>query len=107
MRKTGQSGRFWWAVAVVAAAALALAGAPALATTSQPGSDAAGAYSPLPTYQAHDYARGQAMDILPAGENGLVNLPPAQALRAHREAPGQQPGRARARTPAWCSGPRR
>jgi acyl-homoserine lactone acylase PvdQ len=74
MRKSGQSRRFWSAVAVTAAAALALAGSPALATTSQPARDAAGAYSPPPTYQARDYARGQAMDILPAGENGLVNL---------------------------------
>ena len=74
MRKSGQSRRFWSAVAVTAAAALALAGSPALATTSQPARDAAGAYSPPPTYQAHDYAHGQAMDILPAGENGLVNL---------------------------------
>jgi acyl-homoserine lactone acylase PvdQ len=70
MQPTGQNGRFWSAVAVTAAAALTLAGSPALATTSHSGDG----YSPPPTYQAHDYAHGQAMDILPAGENGLVNL---------------------------------
>ena len=32
-----------------------------------------GGFSLQPTYRANDYAGGQAMYILPAGENGLVN----------------------------------
>lgn len=40
---------------------------------------AAGWSPPPPTYQAGDYAGGQAMSILPAGENGLVNA--AQVLQ--------------------------
>src|SRR6185437_2915112 len=95
MHKTGQStrgrgARFWSIVAVAAAAALTLAGSPALATTSHPISRLASggrAYSPPPTYRAHDYAGGQAMDILPAGENGLVNL--AQLKKFERT--GQRP----------------
>ncbi|MBV8234318.1 MAG: penicillin acylase family protein, partial [Acidimicrobiia bacterium] len=35
---------------------------------------------PPPTYQANDYAQGQALSILPAGENGLVNVPQALAF---------------------------
>ncbi|MBV8297152.1 MAG: penicillin acylase family protein, partial [Acidimicrobiia bacterium] len=35
---------------------------------------------PPPTYQANDYAQGQALSILPAGENGLVNIPQALAF---------------------------
>ena len=60
-------GRVWLPVTTVVAVALSLAAPPALAT-------AAGGYSPRPTYRADDFAAGQAMDILPAGENGLVNL---------------------------------
>src|SRR5262249_5022831 len=42
-------------------------GSPAVAATGSAG------YSPRALYRAGDYARGQAMFILPAGENGLVN----------------------------------
>ncbi|MBV9410452.1 MAG: penicillin acylase family protein, partial [Acidimicrobiia bacterium] len=35
---------------------------------------------PQPTYRAGDYAQGQALSILPAGENGLVNAPQALAF---------------------------
>jgi acyl-homoserine lactone acylase PvdQ len=59
-------GRIWLIVTTVAAVALTAATAPAL------GSTGAGGFSLLPTYQANDYAGGQAMYILPAGENGLV-----------------------------------
>src|SRR5262249_44561675 len=45
-------------------------GSPAVAATGSAG------YSPRALYRAGDYARGQAMFILPAGGNGLVN--PAQ-----------------------------
>jgi acyl-homoserine lactone acylase PvdQ len=86
----GRSRRFWSAAAVVTAAALTLAGSPALASSghSTSGHSADGdSYSPPPTYRANDYARGQAMDILPAGENGLVNL--AQLKRFERT--GQRP----------------
>jgi acyl-homoserine lactone acylase PvdQ len=59
----------WWAVAATATAiAVTVAGGPALGATGP------GGFSPQPTYRAKDYAHGQAMDILPAGENGLVNL---------------------------------
>ena len=61
-------GRLWWPVTTAVAIALSLTAPPALAA---PG---AGGYSPQPTYRADDFAAGQAMDILPAGENGLVNL---------------------------------
>lgn len=40
---------------------------------------AAGAAAPSHAYRADDYADGQAMSILPAGENGLVNV--TDALR--------------------------
>jgi len=63
MRKLG---RFWWIAGTAAAVVVSTAGSPALAAGK-------GGYSPRPVYQANDYARGQAMDILPAGENGLVN----------------------------------
>jgi acyl-homoserine lactone acylase PvdQ len=33
-----------------------------------------GGFSPPPTYRANDFAQGQARDILPAGENGLVTI---------------------------------
>jgi acyl-homoserine lactone acylase PvdQ len=74
-------GRLWWPVTTVVALALSLAAPPALAT---PGADG---YSPRPTYRADDFAAGQAMDILPAGENGLVNV--AQLKRFEKS--GQRP----------------
>jgi acyl-homoserine lactone acylase PvdQ len=73
-------GRVWLPVTTVVAVALSLAAPPALAT-------AAGGYSPRPTYRADDFAAGQAMDILPAGQNGLVNL--AQYQRFQKT--GQRP----------------
>jgi acyl-homoserine lactone acylase PvdQ len=81
MRKSGRNGHLWLAVAGVAAVTISVAGAPAL------GSAGPGGYSPQPTYRADDYADGQAMDILPAGENGLVTL--AQFLKF--KATGQRP----------------
>src|SRR6476661_1870534 len=39
------------------------------------------------TYRAHDYAGGQAMSVLPPGENGLVTADQAAAF----EATGQRP----------------
>jgi acyl-homoserine lactone acylase PvdQ len=62
----------------VVSAALIAAGSPA------PGN---GGFSPPPTYQAGDFAHGQARYILPPGENGLVNL--AQFQRFERT--GQRP----------------
>src|SRR6516162_8260002 len=59
--------RFGWTVAIGLAITVTTAGAPALGATGP------GGFSPRPTYQANDYAHGQAMFILPAGENGLVN----------------------------------
>jgi len=64
MRKVG---RFWWVAAIAGAVAISTAGAPAAAASGPAG------YSPRPVYRADDFARGQAMFILPAGENGLVN----------------------------------
>src|SRR5260370_41811682 len=46
-------------------------------TTASPsalGATGPGGFSLQPTYRADDFAGGQAMYILPAGENGLVNL---------------------------------
>jgi acyl-homoserine lactone acylase PvdQ len=60
-------GRLWLTVATAATVALSAASAPALGATGGDG------FSLSPTYQANDYADGQAMYILPAGENGLVN----------------------------------
>src|SRR5579862_5194791 len=61
---------------VLAAAALLVA-----ATSALPGviGSAYSATLPQPTYRANDYADGQAMSILPPGENGLVNA--VQALQ--------------------------
>jgi hypothetical protein len=59
--------RVWWIVTTVAALALTTAAAPAL------GAAGPGGFSPQPAYRANDQAAGQAMYILPAGENGLVN----------------------------------
>src|SRR5579862_6488146 len=61
-------GRLWFTVTTTSTVL-------ALIATSGPacGSASSGGFSLLPTYRANDYAGGQAMDILPAGENGLVN----------------------------------
>ena len=42
----------------------------------------ASAQQPAPTYRAGDYADGQAMSILPPGENGLANAPQAAQFEA-------------------------
>ncbi|MBV9039397.1 MAG: penicillin acylase family protein [Acidimicrobiia bacterium] len=42
---------------------------------------------PPPTYQAGDYAQGNALSILPAGENGLVNAAQALAFEANGTRP--------------------
>jgi acyl-homoserine lactone acylase PvdQ len=60
-------GRLRLTVTITAVLALIAASGPALGATG------GGGFSLLPTYRADDYAGGQAMDILPAGENGLVN----------------------------------
>jgi acyl-homoserine lactone acylase PvdQ len=78
MRKLGRS---WWIAAMAGAVALGTAGAPAVAATGP------GGFSLRPVYQADDFAHGQAMFILPAGENGLVNA----AQLAKFEATGQRP----------------
>src|SRR5215475_1592946 len=67
LRAMCKVGRFWWVAATAGAVAISTAGSPAVAASSSAG------YSPRPVYRAGDYARGQAMFILPAGENGLVN----------------------------------
>jgi len=54
-------------VAALVAIAFGAAGPSALGSTGNAG------FSLQPTYRANDYANGQAMYILPAGENGLVN----------------------------------
>jgi len=64
MRKLG---RFWWIAGIAMAVALSTAAAPAVAANGP------GGFSLRPVYQANDFARGQALFILPAGENGLVN----------------------------------
>lgn len=61
MRSGGRTGLV--AMAATLAVAAVAAGAPAGATDSGPGK-----------YRAHDYADGQAMYVLPPGENGLVNV---------------------------------
>jgi acyl-homoserine lactone acylase PvdQ len=66
MRAMRALGRLWWPVTTAVAIAFSLTAPPALAAP-------ASGYSPPPTYRADDFAAGQAMDILPAGENGLVN----------------------------------
>jgi acyl-homoserine lactone acylase PvdQ len=73
--------RFGWAVPALVAIAVTAAAAPAL------GSSRTGGFSLQPTYQLNDYAHGQAMDILPAGENGLVNAKQFQRF----EKTGQRP----------------
>ena len=67
LRALCKMGRFWWVAATAGAVAISATGSPAVAATGTAG------YSPRPVYRAGDFARGQAMFILPAGENGLVN----------------------------------
>jgi acyl-homoserine lactone acylase PvdQ len=73
--------RFGWTVAIGLAIVVTAASAPALGATGT------GGFSLQPTYQAKDYAHGQAMFILPAGENGLVNA----TQLAKFEKTGQRP----------------
>ena len=61
------SRRSAFTVSVAAVAAAALAGTAHAASTSATS-------APSTAYRANDYAGGQAMSILPPGENGLVNL---------------------------------
>ena len=81
MRAMLKGRRFRWTVAIGVAIAITAAGAPALGATGP------GGLSPRPTYQANDYAHGRAMNILPAGENGLVNA--AQLVKFEKN--GQRP----------------
>ena len=81
LRAMCKVGRIWWVAAAAAAVAASTAGAPALAATGP------GGFSLRPVYRANDFARGQALDILPAGENGLVNA----AQLTQFEATGQRP----------------
>jgi acyl-homoserine lactone acylase PvdQ len=60
--------RFWWVITAAVAVTVSVTATPALGTTRS------GGFSLRPTYRADDYADGQAKYILPAGENGLVNL---------------------------------
>jgi acyl-homoserine lactone acylase PvdQ len=79
-------GRVWCGVTIVAAGALIAAGSPALGAAH-----GGGEYSPPPTYRAHDYAHGQAMYILPAGENGLVTLAQFERYqKTHKRPPHSQ-----------------
>jgi acyl-homoserine lactone acylase PvdQ len=73
--------RFWLAITAAVAVTVSLTATPALGTTRSGGS------SLQPTYRADDYADGQAMYILPAGENGLVN----EAQFDQYEKTGQRP----------------
>jgi acyl-homoserine lactone acylase PvdQ len=72
-----------WAVISIGLA-LALVGTPIMAARSAATDPAA---LPPPTYQAGDFAQGQALSILPAGENGLVNAPQALAFEANGARP--------------------
>jgi len=71
--------RSWWLSALAVAVTLVAVSSPAAAGPA--------GFSPRPVYRAGDFARGQAMFILPAGENGLVNA----AQLAKFEATGQRP----------------
>src|SRR5215471_10218044 len=81
MRAMLKGRRFRWTVVIGVAIVITAAGAPALGATGP------GGLSPRPTYQANDYAHGRAMNILPAGENGLVNA--AQLVKFEKN--GQRP----------------
>jgi acyl-homoserine lactone acylase PvdQ len=59
--------------------------ASAMATTG-----AGAAAAPSTAYRAHDYADGQAMSVLPPGENGLVNAADAVAAQAGVRPAGSQ-----------------
>ncbi|MGI8761322.1 MAG: penicillin acylase family protein [Jatrophihabitantaceae bacterium] len=69
-------------LAVVALTSVALLAAPGA-------SGASGAPTPAPAggYRVNDYADGQAMSILPPGENGLVNAPEAAAFKLNGTRP--------------------
>src|SRR5215470_9453942 len=74
MRPMFKGRRVSWAAATVIAVAMTAAGAPALGATGPARTSAkSGGFSLQPTYRAGDFAGGEAMYILPAGENGLVN----------------------------------
>jgi acyl-homoserine lactone acylase PvdQ len=74
-----------WTVAVAVAAV-----ACTVATTVVPASGATAPPAPSTAYRAHDYAQGQAMSILPPGENGLVNAVDAAGSLLGRRPPGSQ-----------------
>ncbi len=84
MRAMRTMGRSWWPVATVMAITVSLASPPALGATGTRGTSG---FSLRPTYRADDFADGQAMSILPAGENGLVNEAAVQAVHQDRPAP--------------------
>src|SRR5262249_55463768 len=80
-------GRFWWAAATAGAVAISTAGSPAVAAAGP------GGFSPRPVYRAGDFARGQAMFILPPRGNGPGNaaqFPKVQAT-GQRPPPHQDP----------------
>jgi acyl-homoserine lactone acylase PvdQ len=66
-------GRLWWPLATVIAVTVSLTSPPALGATAAAPGGGTGGFSLQATYRADDFADGQAMSILPAGENGLVN----------------------------------
>lgn len=74
--------RLWRAVAVTGALALSAQVAPALGATAR-----GSGYSPPPAYRAGDFAGGRAMYIMPAGENGLVNVAQFGQFQAHGTRP--------------------
>src|SRR5215469_10478374 len=85
LRAMCKVGRFWWVAATAGAVAISTAGSPAVAAAGSAG------YSPRPVYRADDFARGQAMFILPAGENGLVNAAQLATFNAtHKRPPHSQ-----------------
>ncbi|MGN6781631.1 MAG: penicillin acylase family protein [Marmoricola sp.] len=65
-------------------AAACLLSACALAAPLLPAANAA---EPDPGYRVHDYADGQAMSILPPGENGLVNATDLLAFETTKQRP--------------------
>jgi acyl-homoserine lactone acylase PvdQ len=81
MRAMIKGKRAWWAAAMAVAVALSTASTSALGATGP------GGFSLLPAYRAGDYAAGQAMDILPAGENGLVNQAELQQFARNGQRP--------------------
>src|SRR3954453_17352354 len=63
-------------------AVCALAISAAAVVPANAASHRAAATMPSRAYRAHDYAHGQAMSILPPGENGLVTGPQILAYEA-------------------------